>query len=130
MILSCVVKMPSKLRAEDAARNIIWKIEKYSNLTEIVSPVFALRGNSWKFAIRKVLSKLNGNSLNFLLYKLNEDQGVDVACIVNVSIKLISFDENVEPHQVTIIPSECGGENPSIIFVSLISLEGKEFCIN
>ncbi|XP_031632728.1 uncharacterized protein LOC116346683 [Contarinia nasturtii] len=114
--------MPSKLCVDDVARNIIWKITNLSNLKRSESPEFVLRGFHWKFEVRKVLSVDNANALKVFLYRVNMDNGIDVPCIVYAEIKLIPFDNDVEPHQKVIIPNECGGENPSSLSLSLISL--------
>lgn len=114
--------MQSKSIFDENASIYRWIIPQFDEEFRRFSPEFHLRNFPWKFEIRRIKSTSKEDMLNFYLHRTNEERNVELTCIAFASIKIISFDENVEPHRKVISAVEFGSRNTSPIGVPLISL--------
>ncbi|XP_055314186.1 uncharacterized protein LOC129575188 isoform X2 [Sitodiplosis mosellana] len=109
------------LRANYEESTFRWTITQFSDEYRKVSPEFVVQNFPFQLEMRKVRT-IQENTLKMYLNRTNGLKDVELTCMVSVEFKLLSFDENVEPHCKSLVAAEYGPNGGAYSSVSLISL--------
>lgn len=111
----------TKLHTICAESTFRWVITGFSNELRQLSPEFELQGFFFRLELRKIRTVQN-HTLKVCLSRTNDVNNGELTCMVSAEYKLLSFDENVEPHRKVLAATEYGVCNSSMVGVDLISL--------
>lgn len=92
------------------AKRFRWVIPNFEGAHQFYSPEFGVREFQWRMEIRKKVSASVAKMLQIYLHRMGPEEYQAFPCMASASVKLLSYDENVEPYRC-LIPAQEFGES-------------------